>query len=146
MIQVVGAMLSRQMINPQKLELVIAGMPTEDSMGLLSIMKRYVTSMGFSNSIRFDDSFIPFEKLPCYYGASDMTIHMVDSPNLSSSGSMRTDLSHGVPIIAMRSGMTMDIEGGICKVGNIDEMMSTLIKIAKNREVISELRREAASQ
>ena len=143
MIQVVGAIVSRQMMAPRKLELVIAGRPMDDAKGILSMMKKSVSSMNIEHNVRFDAEFVPFERLPYYYGASDMAIHMVDPLNHSASGSMRTDLSHGLPIIATRSGMTMDLDGGVYKVGGTDEMMTSLCRIAKSNDILSVLRQQA---
>jgi glycosyltransferase involved in cell wall biosynthesis len=143
MLQVAMALVTRDQLAPRKLELVIVGQPVSGSSHLPSLIRKASKSMGIEQNVRVVEEFVPFEKLPYYYGAADMAIHMVDPANLSASGSMRTDLSHGVPIIATKSGMTLDLSLGVVKVGSTDEMMTRLVQVVKTPGVLRTLRDQA---
>lgn len=143
MLQVAMALVTRDQLAPKKLELVIAGQPVSGSGDLPALIRKASKSMGIERSVRVVEEFVPFENLPYYYGAADMAIHMVEPANLSASGSMRTDLSHGLPIIATKSWMTLDLSLGVIKVGSMDEMMTRLVQVARNPGLLRTLREQA---
>jgi glycosyltransferase involved in cell wall biosynthesis len=143
MLQVAMALVTRDQLAPRKLELVIAGQPVSGSENVPSFIRKAAKSMRIERNVRVVEEFVPFARLPYYYGAADMAIHMVEPANLSASGSMRTDLSHSVPIIATKSGMTLDLSLGVLKVEGIDGMMTRLVHVARNPKVLEKLRDEA---
>lgn len=143
MLQVVMALATRNQVAPKKVELVIVGQAVAGSEHLPGLIRKASRAMGIDKNVRVIEEFVPFERLPYYYGSSDMAIHMVDPSHLSASGSMRTDLSHGVPVVATKSGMTLDLSRGVLKVGSTDEMMTRLSCVAKTPKVLKDLREGA---
>lgn len=139
MVQVVMALASKNLLSPKKLELVIVGQCVSGSEYIPRLIRKSAASMGVDRNVRVIKEFVPFDQLPYYYGAADMAIHMVDPINFSASGSMRTDLSHGLPILTTKSGMTLDLSLGVIKVGSIDEMMTCLINVANNEKELNVL-------
>lgn len=143
MLQVAGAIISRDLVAPKKLELVVVGKPTHSSQNLVGMLRKAAVSMGIQENIHVVDEFIPFSRLPFYYGAADLGIHMVASAHHSSSGSIRTDLSHGLPVIATRSEITADLCKGVLLVGSTAEMMFRIQRLAKQQSILSNMRKQA---
>jgi hypothetical protein len=101
--------------------------------------------MGIGKNVFIVNKFIPFDQLKWYYGCADMTIHMVQPSQLAASGSMRTDLSHGVPVIAIQSNMTFDLSRTVLKVGGTAEMITRLVQLSKDDDKLKVMRCQAES-
>lgn len=143
MLQVAMTIIKHERIVPRKLELVIAGRAANESRGLPTLLKKAAISMEIEKDVAIIDKFIPFEQLRDYYSCADMTIHMVQPSYLAASGSMRTDLSHGMPIIALQSNMTFDMNAGVLKVGSPAEMITRLVQLSKDGDKLRIMRRQA---
>jgi glycosyltransferase involved in cell wall biosynthesis len=143
MLQAVMALVTRDLLAPKRAELLITGQAPLGSEHLVELLRRSSHSMGISNNVRVVEGFVPFEFLPYYYSASDMAIHTVRSEHMSASGSMRTDLSHGLPIVATKSGMTEDLSRGVLKVDGLGGLISRLVYVSKNAHVLKRLQQEA---
>lgn len=134
MLQIVGAIVSHERLAPKTLELVIGGQAADDAKGLVGLLKKNARSLEIEKNVHVIDKFIPFDQLPYYYGSADMAIHMTQPSHLAASGSMRTDLSHGLPIIALQSNMTFDVGRSVLKVGSPAEMMTRLYQVSRDHD------------
>jgi glycosyltransferase involved in cell wall biosynthesis len=131
-LQLVKEMAGMDLVAPKKLELIIAGKQPQPAQNIVGLLKKTAKSYGLGRSVFVFDKFVPFDRLPYYYGAADLGIHMVTSSHHSASGSIRTDLSHGLPVIASRSPMTAGLSGGVVQVGSTDELLVRLQRLAKS--------------
>jgi len=88
-----------------------------------------IAQMKLRNQIRIFDEFVPFERLPVFYGAADACVHMCGGSQHSSSGSVRMDLTHGMPVFVQRAELTQDLPANV--VGFFDQDRD-LIPLLKN--------------
>lgn len=145
MLQVMAAIVSHDMLAPRKLELVIAGRTASDSGDLEALLKRGVRSFNLEKNVHFFNKFIPFDQLKYYYGSADMAVHMTKPSYWAASGSMRTDLSYGLPILALESKMNADLKPGVLKIGSTDEMITRLCQLSIDNKKLLTLRKQAKS-
>jgi glycosyltransferase involved in cell wall biosynthesis len=145
--QIVSAMNKNEMLLPQRLFLIIAGMPTPDDEGeaLLRSLKFAIDKFGLEKDVMLVPKFVPFEDLPAYYGAADMCVHFVDRSYHSSSGSIRMDLSYGMPVIAQKAELTHDLSPNtVALFREESDFMTQLKAIARNKTRLKKMSEEAA--
>lgn len=145
--QIVSAMNSREMLLPKRIFLIIAGMPTPDTDGesILSSLKFAIGKFGLQKDIMLIPKFIPFDDLSTYYGAADMCVHFVDRSYHSSSGSIRMDLSYGMPVIAQKAELTLDLSPNtVALFREESDFMTQLRVIARNKSRLLKMSVEAA--
>jgi glycosyltransferase involved in cell wall biosynthesis len=112
LLQLLEAIRQKGMVAPTKVFILIAGMPQpQGKVGeiLVGSLKAAAQRKGLSDSIMIVPGFVPFDELPVFYGAADMTLHAYAAKYHSSSGSIRTDLSYGMPVMAQYSLITQDL-------------------------------------
>jgi glycosyltransferase involved in cell wall biosynthesis len=110
MLQALEAINSRSMCHPKKLFLIIAGMPDPNGGDeLIRLLRQMAKRSGIEDRLLIIPEFIPFDLLPVLYGAADLCVHVRGASQLSSSGSIRQDLSYGMPVITQRSELTEDL-------------------------------------
>ena len=110
MLQVLQAVNQKLICHPYKLFLVIAGLPDiREGAELLRLLRQAAKTMGIGESLVIIPEFVPFKFLPVVYGAADFTIHVRGTSHASSSGSIRQDLSFGMPALVQRSELTEDL-------------------------------------
>ena len=143
MLQIAMTIVKHERLAPREFELVIAGQPADDAKALPELLKKAARSFDIEKNVHIFSKFIPFEQFKYYYGSADMAVHMVKPSYLAASGSMRTDLSHAMPIIAMQGNMTLDLNGGVLKVGSTDEMITRLFQLSRDNKTLSLLRKQA---
>jgi len=137
-LQLLAELVGKEATAPKQLELIIAGKSSQQGRNMVGLLKKTAAGYGLAPRVVVIDRFVPFDRLPYYYGAADLGVHMVTSAHHSASGSIRTDLSHGLPVIALRSPMTGGLSGGVVQVGSTDELIVRLIRLTRQPE---ELRR-----
>lgn len=145
--QIVSAMNKKEMLLPKRLFLIIAGTPTPDDEGekILNSLKFAIGKLALQNDVLLLPQFVPFEELPVYYGAADMCVHFVDRSYHSSSGSIRMDLSYGMPVIAQRAELTHDLSPNtVALFRDESDFMTQLKVIARSKSRLKEMSKEAA--
>ena len=145
--QIVSSMNAKEMLLPKRLFLIIAGTPTPDREGesLLNSLKFALSKFGLQKNVMLVPKFIPFEDLPVYYGVADMCVHFVDRSYHSSSGSIRMDLSHGMPVMAQRAELTLDLSPNtVALFREESDFMTQLRVLARNKSRLKKMSEEAA--
>lgn len=130
----IAAIVQRRMIAPKEILLIIAGMPTIDEEGcrLLNSLKLTIERLKIKDHVRLIPEFIPFEKLPIYYGAADIAVHMCEHSFHSSSGSVRMDLAYGMPVLVQKAELTQDLPPGVVQFFNRpNDLLTQLPVLAK---------------
>ena len=97
---------------------------------LFDTMKLMIDQMKLHKQIRIFNEFVPFERLPIFYGASDACVHMCASGAISSSGSVRMDLSHGMPVFVQRAELTEDLPANVVRFFDQDKDLIPLLRDA----------------
>lgn len=146
--QIISSANKRAMMHPKKLFLIIAGMPIpdEDGEALFNILRFAIKKFGAEKDVLLVPKFIPFDDLPVYYGAADMCVHFVDRSYHSSSGSIRMDLSYGMPVMAQMAELTQDLSPNTVSLfRNEDDFMTQLRVIASNKGRLKRMSSEAVT-
>jgi len=114
LIQLFGAMVKMEYISPKSPYLIIAGMPTLDSHGeaILKSINMLVDSMNIRKHVSVFPEFVSFDRMPTFYGAADLSVHMCGQSYHSSSGSVRMDLAYGMPVLVQKAELTQDLPPG----------------------------------
>jgi glycosyltransferase involved in cell wall biosynthesis len=126
----------------REFNLVIAGAdPTGRGESELCLtLKSLIDQMKLRKQIRLINEFIPFEKLPALYGAADACVHMCGSSQYSSSGSVRMDLSHGMPVFVQRAELTQDLPSDVVGFFDKDYDLVPLLKAAyQDRSILDRM-------
>jgi len=146
LLQLLSTIIDRKMLVPKKLLLIIAGMPTPDNEGvqLLNQIKLAIKSYGLESNVKLVPEFIPFSRLPVFYGASDVSVRLCEKTFYSSSGGVRMDLSHGMPVAAQYAELTEDLPPHAIKRMHADvELLSFLPTVARNPEPLKKMAKAA---
>jgi glycosyltransferase involved in cell wall biosynthesis len=91
---------------------IIAGLPQPPNAGgehLVNDLNTMVKRHGLEGDVLIIPEFVPFKLLPMLYGAADFTFHICGESSHSSSGSVRQDLSYGMPVLVQRAELTADL-------------------------------------
>jgi glycosyltransferase involved in cell wall biosynthesis len=112
MLEAFGFLKQQQRLAPKKLKFIIAGLPQPPSSGgekLVGDLRTMVKRFDLEEDVLIMPEFVPFKLLPMLYGVADFTVHVCGPSSLSSSGSVRQDLSYGMPALVQRAELTADI-------------------------------------
>jgi len=142
----VAEAIKSRFVAPRNLTLIIAGMPTPDEGGarISSSLKMIIERNKLKGSIRYVEGFVPFDQLPAYYGAADMTVHMCSPSYHSSSGSVRMDLAYGMPVLVQKAELTQDLPSDtVCFFERDQELLHYLSLFAREPERLKRMRRGA---
>jgi hypothetical protein len=135
MLQALQAANDKQLCHPKRLVLVIAGMPDlREGDELVRLLEQTAKNMKMRDSLVILPEFIPFKLLPALYGAADFTFHVRGTSHLSSSGSIRQDLSFGMPVLTQRSELTDDLPNDTVMFFANDHSMLALLPSLVKRE------------
>jgi glycosyltransferase involved in cell wall biosynthesis len=147
MLQLLQEINKRNLVKPKKILLVIAGASQPKGSGgkqLVNSLRLSANRMGIGNHVLVIPEFIPFSDLPLFFGFADMTIHMCDSNYHSSSGSIRTDLSYGMPVLTLRSPITQDLPSDVVMFASSEfDIIEKLIFMVKKDEYRKKMSRKA---
>jgi glycosyltransferase involved in cell wall biosynthesis len=151
MLEVLGFVKQRELVAPKKIKFIIAGMPSPPSSGgehLLNNLRTMVTRHGLKDDVLILPEFVPFRLLPVLYGAADFTVHICGESNHSSSGSVRQDLSYGMPVLVQHAELTADLPSDTVMFfrnqKDIESMLPLIIKQEDRRRQLSEKARAMA--
>ena len=111
MLQALDALAKKTYRERKKVGIIIAGLPQPKSGGgiaLINSLCKQAKEYGIQNFHLFD-CFIQTDELPYFYGAGDICLHVRGSSGYSSSGSIRLDLSYGMPTLVQKSEITKDL-------------------------------------
>lgn len=143
---ILSTIKKRKIVHPINIFLIIAGMPPlgEDGDSMLNMLRLAVGRFDMQEDVMIIPKFIPFEDLPYYYGAADMCVHFVERSYHSSSGSIRMDLSYGMPVIAQRAELTEDLSPKtVALFRDTSSFISQLRVISSNKKRLREMSSEA---
>lgn len=135
LLQLFDVIVKRQLIAPKRPHLIIAGIPTFDAYGksILDSIRNMIESLKIGDNVSIFPEFIPFERMPAFYGASDLSVHLCGKTYHSSSGSIRMDLAHGIPVLAQRAELTEDLpEDVVQHFSRGDELIMLVQMLAKD--------------
>jgi glycosyltransferase involved in cell wall biosynthesis len=145
MLQVLEAVIKRQMCAPKRLFLLIAGLP--DPHGgdeLVRMVRQFAAQRGIAQNLLVIPEFIPFRYLPIIYGAADFTLHVRGASQISSSGSIRQDMSFGMPVLTQRSDLTEDLPyDAVTFFANEQGLLAMLPKLVRDDTMREKLSSEA---
>jgi hypothetical protein len=135
MLQALEAANQKQICHPYRLFLLIAGMPDpREGDELVRLLRLTADRMKIADSMLIIPEFVPFRMLPILYGASDFTLHVRGTSHLSSSGSIRQDLSFKMPVLTQRSELTDDLPNDTVMFFANDQSMLSLMPALVRRQ------------
>jgi glycosyltransferase involved in cell wall biosynthesis len=114
MLEALGFIKQQNSVAPKRVKLIIAGLPQPANSGgkhLVDDLRTMTKRHGLEDDVLILPEFVPFKLLPMFYGAADFTIHICGESSHSSSGSVRQDLSYGMPVLVQHAELTADIRG-----------------------------------
>jgi hypothetical protein len=145
MLQVLEAVIKRQMCAPKQLFLLVAGLP--DPHGgdeLVRMLRQFAAQRKIAQNLLVIPEFVPFRYLPIVYGAADFTLHVRGASQISSSGSIRQDMSFGMPVLTQRSDLTEDLPyDAVTFFANEQGLLAVLPKLVRDNAMREKLSREA---
>jgi hypothetical protein len=145
MLQALQAANDKQLCHPKRLFLLVAGMPDlREGDELVRMLQQTADRMRVSDSLLILPEFVPFKLLPALYGAADFTFHVRGTSHLSASGSIRQDLSFGMPVLTQRSQLTDDLPNDtVMFFANDHSMLSLLPSLVKREDHREKLSKNA---
>jgi len=153
MLQVLGELIKTGKISASQITLLIAGLPQPANSGGMALVNRlesYAKEIGISKSLSIHPIFVSDKSLNTFYSAADFCLHCRKGGGYSSSGSIRMDLSHKMPVLTSRSGITSDLPNDVvCFYDSDMDMMPHLemiINDAQKRYELSQNARDYANQ
>jgi glycosyltransferase involved in cell wall biosynthesis len=122
-------------LDKRRTRYVIAGKPMgDDGWVLVGNLEKYIDSHKLEDVVKLYPRFIPFEEVELWYAAADLAIHANDEGQLSSSGSIRMDLSFGMPVIAQDVELTADLPRNVALFYKRPAELSRLLSLVPNNE------------
>jgi glycosyltransferase involved in cell wall biosynthesis len=147
MLEALGFLKQQGRLQPKKVKFIIAGLPQPPSAGgarLVHTLRSMVTRHGLDGDVLILPEFVPFKLLPLLYGVADFTIHVCGPSSHSSSGSVRQDLSYGMPVLVQRAELTADLpDDTVMFFRNEQDIYSMLPLMIKQDETRRRLRQNA---
>lgn len=138
LLQLLEVIHKRKMVAPEEVMVVIAGLPHPQGVvgeKIVSSLDERAKRMKISEFVNLFPEFVPFEKLSWFYGAADMTLHACATNYHSSSGSIRTDLSYGMPVLAQHSLITEDLPKDVVMLFNNEgDALNKLVLLVKRED------------
>ena len=147
MLEALGFLKQQRRLEPKRIKFIIAGLPQPSNSGgeqLVRTLQGMVSRYGLDGDVLILPEFVPFKLLPLLYGVADFTIHVCGPSSHSSSGSIRQDLSYGMPVLVQRAELTADLpDDTVMFFRNEKDIYSMLPLMIKQDETRRRLNKKA---